>query len=87
MALSTVLLSPIWPQRLTNIRMNSGKMKITAIGREKSCSRCAEYWPADSEFFYTEPKQKDGLSQWCKACYREWRKGLPAAKDNKLCIQ
>lgn len=39
----------------------------------KRCPRCVEYWPADSEFFYTAPSEMDGLMTWCKACYNEWR--------------
>ncbi|TCS35830.1 hypothetical protein EDC30_109129 [Paucimonas lemoignei] len=38
----------------------------------KRCSRCKDYWPADTEFFY-QVKGDDGLNQWCKACYQEWR--------------
>lgn len=38
----------------------------------KRCSRCKDYWPADTEFFYSV-KAGDGLNQWCKACYQEWR--------------
>lgn len=81
MALHTVLICPVWPEKLITMRLNSGKAKITAIGREKYCSRCNEHWPADSEFFYTQPTRKDGLSDWCKACYQEWKRGLPPFKE------
>ena len=66
---------PEWPESLLKIRLNSGKAIISAIGLEKYCKRCNEYWPADSEFFYTAPSKRDGLNDWCKACYNENRRG------------
>ena len=38
---------------------------------EKICVNCNEGWPADSEFFYRESRQPDGLMRTCKACYSE----------------
>lgn len=38
---------------------------------EKLCTKCNEYWPADSEFFYRRASREDGLSDTCKACYAE----------------
>lgn len=38
---------------------------------EKLCNKCGEWWPADLEFFYSEPKAAGGLYYACKACYRE----------------
>lgn len=41
---------------------------------ERYCSKCREWWPADSEFFYTTGKAGSGkLMDWCKACYKDWR--------------
>lgn len=38
---------------------------------EKLCTRCDDYWPADSEFYYST---SDGrLNSWCKACVNERR--------------
>jgi len=37
----------------------------------KACSRCAEYLPADAEFFPRETRRRDGLSPMCKACWSE----------------
>ena len=39
--------------------------------REKLCKKCGEYWPADSEFFYSQADTPDGLSRNCKACYAD----------------
>lgn len=39
------------------------------IGREKHCSRCKDWWPADAEFFSTNAR--NGLAYWCKACSLE----------------
>jgi len=37
----------------------------------KHCNKCDEDWPADLEFFYSDPGSSDGLFYCCKACYRE----------------
>lgn len=42
------------------------------VEAEKHCNGCDESWPADLEFFYSDPNSKDGLYYRCKACYREW---------------
>jgi hypothetical protein len=39
----------------------------------KRCSTCRDYWPADSEFFYTAGNTPDRLHSMCKACYLERR--------------
>lgn len=38
---------------------------------EKRCSKCREYMPADSEFFY-RGKNDDGLYRWCRFCCNEY---------------
>lgn len=54
-------------------RLKSGVFHIDENGDiEKRCSKCRDYWPADTEFFYAT-KVRDGLTDWCKACYVEWR--------------
>lgn len=37
----------------------------TSLGIEAMCTKCKEYWPYDSEFFYPH---KGGLHAQCKAC-------------------
>ncbi len=48
----------------------------TEIGKEKQCSKCKEFWPLDSEFFFSrlrEPRKdgsrRKGYDSVCKACY------------------
>ena len=53
-------------------RIKCGLYREDAAGLEKRCSRCREYWPADSEFFPTS-NRSDGLHDWCKACHSEYR--------------
>jgi hypothetical protein len=65
--------SPVWTEKLTRNRVKSGKAKFTSIGREKLCSCCDCYWPADTEFFHSQKTKVDGLCFWCKACYRSWQ--------------
>lgn len=38
---------------------------------EKRCSKCRDWWPADTEFF---PVDRAGLGSWCRACRYEHRK-------------
>lgn len=53
----------------------NGKYRIEDGEFHKKCGRCNDYWPADLEFFYSAGGQrsKDGLHNWCKACYIAWR--------------
>ena len=61
-------------ESLLRKRLKSGKFRIDEDGiLEKHCSKCNEYWPADSEFFFSAGGKGDGLTCWCKACYVEWR--------------
>lgn len=54
-------------------RLLSGLFRMEDDGLYKRCSRCKDYWPADSEFFYSNHGTPDGLNPWCKACYLENR--------------
>jgi hypothetical protein len=78
------LFSPLWSNKLTGRRVKSGKMIFTDIGREVWCSKCREYWPADTEFFYSNKKYQIGsLHEWCKSCCQAWKR----AKKEKGRIQ
>jgi hypothetical protein len=59
-------------ERLLALRLQKGSYKFDCGEMHKRCSRCKEYWPADSEFFYSAAT-RDGLNDWCKACYIENR--------------
>lgn len=50
----------------------------------KRCSRCCDYWPADSEFFFAN-KNGDGIDNTCRACYMERR--YPNGRGQKKCKQ
>lgn len=67
-------------------RFKRGVYIMEPDGLYKRCSRCKEYWPADSEFFYSSRCEKDGLIEWCKACYLENRypNGRPTKKNGLL---
>lgn len=47
------------------------RLRQTEYGPEKRCTRCDEWWPADSEFFHIRLGQ---LISACKACCNESRK-------------
>lgn len=46
---------------------------------EKRCSRCGDYWPADTEFFFAQlhSSHKDGLHCMCKDCNIQARGRTP----------
>ncbi|MGQ7300607.1 hypothetical protein [Marinobacter nauticus] len=48
----------------------------TELGKERCCTKCGDYWPEDSEFFYSS---RGVIQQPCKACYAE----LPSRKERK----
>lgn len=49
------------------------RLRAGSEGLEKHCKRCEEWWPADTEFFFSDPGGQGGLFYCCKACYREWQ--------------
>jgi hypothetical protein len=59
-------------ESLLRKRLANGKYCYEDDELHKQCSRCKDYWPADTEFFYAA-KGGDGLNEWCKACYIAWR--------------
>ena len=52
---------------------DSKNLRDSLDGREKFCSRCQDWWPADREFFYSNPGKVANLADWCKACYADHR--------------
>lgn len=58
-------------------RLKDGRYRQSEGVLEKRCCTCNEYWPADSEFFYTHKEGLDGLRNYCKACQG-------AAKDKTI---
>jgi RNase P subunit RPR2 len=69
------------------MRLRSGIYRYEAEGLYKRCGHCKEYWPADSEFFYCQSQQRDGLMCWCKACYVDTRypQGRSKKQQERLC--
>jgi hypothetical protein len=47
---------------------------------EKLCTRCQDWWPATTEFFYADG---DKLTAYCKACWQERRNELHPPKRKK----
>lgn len=47
------------------------KVREAPEGTEKLCTKCSEWWPADSEFWYSDRNGVLGLNYCCKACYAE----------------
>lgn len=64
---------PIPTRSCMRLRLQKGTYALTSIGLESRCSRCRETWPADTEFFHSQPGSATGLSSICKACRSEWR--------------
>ena len=71
---ANLIRSASMPESLLIKRLKSGVCRVDEFGSlEKRCSQCKEYWPADTDFFYSTRSTKDGLNNWCRACYVENR--------------
>jgi hypothetical protein len=56
-------------ETLLKKRLSNGICRFNEDGQlEKLCSKCKEYWPADTEFFCASGGTSDGLHCQCKAC-------------------
>jgi len=40
----------------------------------KKCSKCKQFYPAESKFFYRHSSRKDGFDSWCKECKKDYDK-------------
>ncbi len=38
---------------------------------EKQCTQCLDWWPADRDFFGSNPRERNGLHPHCLACTSE----------------
>lgn len=47
-------------------RCQRSRIVMTDIGPQKLCTKCDEFWPDDSEFFYLRYGR---TTTPCKACY------------------
>ncbi|MBZ0104005.1 MAG: hypothetical protein K8H84_00090 [Sulfuricella denitrificans] len=52
-------------------RVSAGRFIFTELGLEKRCSTCGEFFPADTEFFFSQKSRPEGISCACKACIVE----------------
>ncbi len=56
------------------------RLRTTEVGQERFCPSCAEWWPADKEFFWAT---KGVLSKTCKACSKEKAAKAPSVIARK----
>jgi len=61
--------------------MKSAPQKNSTV--EKTCSKCHEQWPADTEFFHREPRNRDGLREDCIACKTSYDSSRNAGRFSK----
>lgn len=47
---------------------------------EKYCGRCGEWLPADTAHYYRNRSKYDGLSAWCKGCWKAYQNERNARK-------
>jgi hypothetical protein len=65
---------------------------MTAAVKEKQCTRCEDWWPADTEFFrrQAKPGSPNRLAPWCRACEADYQtekrapEPAPAARVNSV---
>lgn len=50
---------------------------------EKTCTKCQEQWPADTEFFHRERRNADGLTGECIACKASYDSCRSAGRFSK----
>lgn len=61
---------PVPPAQYLEKMLERGVYVFSEVGElERLCNLCDEYWPADTEFWFTAPRDKGGLFYCCKACY------------------
>ncbi len=59
------------PPEVLQAGLAKGRYRYVEGALHKRCNKCREYWPADTEFFFSakDARHKDGLNDCCKACY------------------
>ncbi len=62
---------PVIPQWLIESRIAQGTMRINEGSLEKLCSRCREWNPADTEFYFIKREYADGMRPQCRFCEME----------------
>jgi len=70
---NVVFFCPLPTAQTMKMGFKKGSYALTGLGLERRCSICQEFWPADTEFFWSTPGAPSGLHCWCKACYTERR--------------
>lgn len=65
---------PVPSAHIMAVRLKNGVYAMTECGLEKRCSKCRDYWPADTEFYYVAPSKEGGIGDWCKACFDAWKR-------------
>ncbi len=60
--------SPAFRAKQLALRITKGGYRMADGELEKRCPACEEWWPADTEFFFSLRNGAD-LHSYCKACY------------------
>ena len=55
-------------------------LRETPEGTEKRCTRCHDWWPADTDFFNRKGSGLNGLRSECKACQADYVNALRLAR-------
>jgi len=73
---------PVLDPAAIRSRIEAGRLQFTALGLEKKCGGCEEFWPFDNQFFHiNRDSSPDGLSNWCKACFAERTQRSKSLRD------
>ncbi len=62
--------------RVFNLRLKRGAIRIGEDCIEKLCPRCNEYWPLTKEYYHSNCRTKDGAFTHCRSCEMARKQGL-----------
>lgn len=64
--MSRAFFSPLIRPRILRRGLRARRFRYDSDGQlEKRCTKCGDFWPHDTEFFYVH---EWALSSWCRAC-------------------
>lgn len=60
--------SKAWATTAADVPPKCKQFRTSALGLQRRCCSCQEWWPADTDFFTRAAHAPGGLASLCKAC-------------------